>query len=591
MGRLPMGRTLLILCLLASAPSLSAQPASGESFPLADIRAGQRGEVWTVFQGTKPEPFTVEVTGVMLNALGPGKSIILCKLTDPRVQNMGAVAGMSGSPLYIDGKFAGALSYQVQQFETVRFAGFTPAADMAEVADRVGDGSAAPGAQASDAAPQSDGGDATFRAMKPVFALGGVSPRTAEIMAPQFATLGIGIVALGGSGQGQQDTPPVAQGAPAVLVPGDAVSVALTTGDISIAGTGTVSRVDGNRIVAFGHPMLGLGDVQFPMCSADIVAILPSSMQSVKLANIGPVIGCISQDRLSAVSGTLGPGPEMTEVEVDSARTGRSSRTIRFQVVRDRNIAPLIMATGVVEAVFGSNDNQPGEGFRVASTVTFSPTQSVSRESVYAGQQGFLAGLYEFLVSLSAELQNPFEKALPKRVVFRVDALDANPAVTVEQFQVSRTVVHAGETFQVTLGWRDFQGAEETSTVDIPVDPSWTGKTLEVIAAPGRVLDELTGHSHMFHAGQLRSFDAYVDAMKDSRPEDGLCVAVVEKSSLFFDQAVATPDVPASIERIAGASDSSRYQRRDALVSLWETHVLQGKVSVADFHRTVRVVE
>jgi len=586
-----MGRTLLTLCLLASASSLSAQPASGESFPLADLRAGQHGEVWTVFQGTKPERFTVEVAGVILNALGPGKSIILCKLTDPRVQNMGAVAGMSGSPLYIDGKFAGALSYQVQQFETVRFAGFTPAADMAEVADRVGDGSTEAGAQASDAAPQADGGDSTFRAMKPVFALGGVSPRTAEIMAPQFASLGIGVVALGGSGQGQQDTPPAAPGAAPALVPGDAVAVALTTGDISLAGTGTVSRVDGNRIVAFGHPMLGLGDVQFPMCSATIVAILPSSMQSVKLANIGPVIGCISQDRLSAVSGTEGPGPEMTEVEVDSTRQGASSRTIRFQVVRDRNIAPLIMATGVVEAVFGSNDSQPGEGFRVASTVTFSPTQAVTRESVYAGQQGFLAGLYEFLFSLTAELQNPFEKALPKRVVFTVDALDANPAVTVEQFQVSRTVVRAGETFQVTLGWRDFQGAEEASTVDIPVDPSWTGKTLEVIAAPGRILDELTGHGHLFHAGQIRSFGAYVDAMKDSRPQDGLCVAVVEKSSLFFDQAVATPDVPASIERIAGASDSSRYQRRDAMVSLWETHVLQGKVSIADFHRTVRVVE
>src|SRR5580658_9626413 len=138
-----MGRTILTLCLLASACSLAAQPVSGESMPLSDVKAGQHGEVWTVFQGTKPEPFTVEVTGIVRNALGPGKSIILCRLTDPRVQRMGAVAGMSGSPLYIDGKFAGALSYQVQQFETVRFAGFTPAADMAEVGDRVGAGAPA----------------------------------------------------------------------------------------------------------------------------------------------------------------------------------------------------------------------------------------------------------------------------------------------------------------------------------------------------------------------------------------------------------------------------------------------------------------
>jgi len=592
-----MGRTLLTFSLLASgACRIAAQPVQGDILPLADVRAGQRGEVWTVFQGTKPEPFAVEVTGVIQNALGPGKSMILCRLTDPRVQNMGAVAGMSGSPLYIEGRFAGAMSYQIQRFETVRYAGFTPAADMAEVADRVGprtpeapqDAPAPDPAHPADAARDSD---SSFRAMNPVFALGGVSPRAAAFMAPHFSALGIGVVALGGSSQGQQNAGAPAQTAAVpALQAGDAVSVALATGDISLAGTGTVSRVDGNRVVAFGHPMLGLGDVQLPMCSAEVVAILPSNLESVKVANVGPVIGCISEDRLSAVSGLLGAGPEMTEVAVVAGR-GASPRTIRFQVVRDRRIAPLIMLTGIVEAVFGSNDNEPGEGFRIVSNVTFSPTQQLSRESVYAGQQGFASGVFEFLMGLSAELQNPFEKALPRRVDFRVERLEANPTVTVEQFQVSRTVVRAGETLQATLNWRDFQGAGDSCTIDIPVDPSWTGKTLEVLVAPGRVLDELTGHGHSFRPGQLRSFGAYLDAMRENRPEDGLCVAVVEKSALFFDQAVAIPDAPASIERIAAAADASRFQRRDALVPLWETHVLPGKVSFTDFHRTVRVVE
>ncbi len=592
-GAPAMGRILLTLFLLAFACGLRAQPVSGEVLPLAEVKAGQRGEVWTVFQGTKPEPFAVEVTGIVRNALGPGKSIILCRLTDPRVQNMGAVAGMSGSPLYIEGRYAGALSYQVQQFETVRFAGFTPAADMAEVADRVDEGAPSQGGGTADApAPggAAGGPSQTFQAMRPVFALGGVSPRTAEIMAPQFASMGMGVVALGGSSQGEEAALPPDAALPG-LRPGDAVSVALTTGDITLAGTGTVSRVDGNRIVAFGHPMLGLGDVQFPMCSADVVAILPSNLQSVKIANIGPVIGCISEDRMSAVSGLLGPGPEMTEVEVVAGRRGSAQRTIRFQVVRDRRVAPMIMLTGVVESVFGSNDAGASEGFRIVTTVTFSPTQVVTRESVYAGPQGFIAGLIEFLGGLQGELQNPFEKALPRRVDFRVEPLDANPAVTVEQFQVSRTVVRAGGTLEVTLGWRSFQGARETSTVLIPVDPSWAGRTLEVVAVPGRVLDELTGHGHSFRPGQLRSFDAYLEAMRDSRPEDGLCVAVVERSALFFDQDVSTPDVPASIERIAGGSDSTRYQRREALVALWETRVLQGKVSFTDFHRTVRVEE
>lgn len=584
-----MGRTFLTLCLLACALSTAgAQPETTEAMPLSDIKAGQHGEVWTVFQGTKAEPFSVEVSGVVLNALGPGKSIILCRLTDPRVQDMGAVAGMSGSPLYIDGKFAGALSYQMQHFETVRYAGFTPAADMAEVGDRVSQPEPQPDPVL--AAPSVSDSGAMFRAMKPVFALGGVSPRTASIMAPEFETLGLGVMSIGGSSQGQASGASQTSAVQA-LKPGDAVSVALTTGDITLAGTGTVSRVDGSRVTAFGHPMLGLGDVQLPMCSADVIAILPSTNESFKIANIGPVIGCITQDRLSAVSGLLGAGPEMTDVQVVAGKSGMPQRTIHFQVVRDKRVAPMIMLTGVVEGVFGSNDSQPAEGFRIVSTVNFSPTQQITREAVYAGQQGFLTGLYEFLVSLSAELQNPFEKALPTTVQFRIEPLEDNPAVTVEQFQVSRSTVRAGDSFQVTLGWRNFQGSTDSRTIDIPVDPSWTGKTLEVIVAPGRVLDELTGHSRIFRAGQLRSFDAYLDAMKGSRPEDGLCVAVVEKSALFFDQAVSTPDAPASIERIAGDADSARYQRRDALVPLWETRVLQGKVSFTDFHKTVRVVE
>ncbi|HXN34575.1 MAG TPA: hypothetical protein VN877_00295, partial [Opitutaceae bacterium] len=307
-------------------------------------------------------------------------------------------------------------------------------------------------------------------------------------------------------------------------------------------------------------------------------------------ANIGPVIGCISQDRLSAVSGTLGPGPEMTDVEVDAVH-GSAQRTIRFRVVREKQVAPMIMLTGVVEAVFGSNDSEFGEGFRVESTLTFSPTQELTRESVYAGQQGFVEGMVEFLSTLSAELQNPFEKALPSRVLFRIEPLGANPEVTVERFDLSRTTVRAGETLQVTIGWRDFQGGEETKTIDVPVDPSWAGKTLGVIAAPGRVLDELTGHGHVFRAGQLRSFGAYLEGMRDSRPQDGICVAVVERSALFFDQAQPAQDTPASLERIAAEADPARYRRQNALVPLWETHLLPGKVSAVQTERTLRVLE
>src|SRR5215212_5952859 len=190
--------TCSLAVLAAVVRAVVAQPADAPVLSLDELKPGQQGEVWTVFQGTEPEPFAVEVTGVLRNALGPGKSLIICQLTDPRVQNMGAVAGMSGSPLYIDGKLAGALSYQIQRFETVRHAGFTPAADLDEVKNRA---SLQSNALASTTSPASSV-DTPYRSLQPVFTLGGLSPAVADLFAPRFAALGLSATALGGSTQG-----------------------------------------------------------------------------------------------------------------------------------------------------------------------------------------------------------------------------------------------------------------------------------------------------------------------------------------------------------------------------------------------------
>ena len=557
------------------------QPTDAPALPLDELKPGMTGTVWTVFQGTEPEPFAVEVTGVLRNALGPGKSLIVCRLTDPRVQQMGAVAGMSGSPLYIEGRLAGALSYQIQRFETVRYAGFTPAADLAEVGDRAVNGP--PADLVATTATESP-----FKTLQPVFTLGGLSPAVADLFAPRFAALGLNASALGGSTQSASDVP---SAAPVVLRPGSAVGVALATGDITLAGTGTVSTVNGRQITAFGHPMLSLGDVALPMCAAEIVAILPSQMQSVKIANTGAVIGTINQDRLSAVSGTLGAGPAMTEVEVTVNTQRGAGRKLRFSVVRQQQLTPALVAAGVSQAILGSNDAGLANGFRVSSNVSFPADQRLSFHTLYSGPQGFAQGLNDFVQGLSANLQNPYAKTFPDHVAFTVEPLDDNPTVTLDQFQLSRTTAQAGETLQVTLAWRNWQGDARREMVELPVDPAWVGKQLEVILAPGRVLDELTGRPRVIPAAELRSFEAYLAAMRDDRPTDGVCIAVVEKTSLFSDQTVATPETPGSIERIARASDEYRFRRRDALLPLWERHLLPGKLLTAIIRRPLNVVE
>lgn len=578
---------LRLAAALACSSTIFAQAADAGIFPLDELKPGLQGQVWTVFQGTEPEPFTVEVTGVLRNALGPGKSLIVCQLTDPRVQKMGAVAGMSGSPLYIDGRLAGALSYQVQRFETVRHAGFTPAADLAEVRDK----SLLQSNHLVVNEPRADA-DSPLRSLQPVFTLGGLSPAVADLFAPRLNALGLNATTLGGSTQSAATlNPPSAASKAAALRPGSAVAVALATGDITLAGTGTVSRVDGRQVTAFGHPMMSLGEVALPMCATEILTILPSQMQSVKIANTGAVIGTITQDRLSAVSGSLGSGPEMTTVEVTVAPARGTPRTLKFAVARQQQLTPVIVAAGVTQAILGSNDAGLANGFRLTSNVSFPAAQKLALQTLYSGPQGFAQGLNEFIQGLAANLQNPYAKTFPDHVAFSIEPLETNPAVTLDMFQLSRTTVSGGQTVQATLAWRDWQGSAHREVIDLVVDPAWTGKQLEVILAPGRVLDELTGRPRLISASELRSFDAYLSAIRGDRPTDGVCIAVVEKASLFSDQTVTTPEAPGSIERIARAADEARFRRRDSLLPLWEKHVLGGKLLSTVVRRPLTVVD
>ncbi len=567
----------LFLCSFAFS---AAQPADAPVLPLSELKPGMKGEVWTVFKGSAPEPFAVQVTGILQNALGPGKSMILCELTDPRVQGMGAVAGMSGSPLYIHGKVVGGLSYQIQRFEPVRYAGFTPIGDMLEVSalppgkDNLG---TAPIPVRGERQGARSGGDfsASFTPMTPAFSLGGLAPEVAALLEPQFSALGLNVTALGGNtgtGTGDAATP-----APAALHPGDVVAVALATGDISLAGTGTVSHVDGNRILAFGHPMLSLGATELPMASAEVVTILPSTLNSVKITNTGGVIGAFSQDRLSGIYGELGRKAPM--VAVDVVFPTRSNRkALHFEVVRHEQLLPAIAATGLAQAVMGSNESGFARGFKVTTTVDFPGTAPVELSQLYPGPQGFRQGLNEFVSNLSLWLFNPYERVFPEHIRFSVEDTAEVPAGSVEQMLVSRTEAGPGDRVDLTVGWRGYQHDAASEVVHLDIPRGWAGKELEVILTTGPALDELTGRAHAVPIAQLRNFEEYISALRDFRETDGLYLAVVEKTRLTTDQRATTPDLPGSLERIARSADEARFQRRDAFTPLWEQRVLPGRL-------------
>ena len=581
-------RLILLLGCLVFSLARATQPLDAPVMPLTDLRPGMEGQVWTVFRGSEPEPFTVKVTGILQNALGPGKSMILCELTDPRVQDMGAVAGMSGSPLYIDGKVVGVLSYQIQRFETVRYAGFTPISDMMEISTLpAGKDGLAPTPipikrERTSTATRTAGLDsAQFNPLMPAFTVGGLSPEVAALLEPQFQALGLSVTGLGGNaaaGEGTSTLP-----TPTELHPGGVVAVALATGDISVAGTGTVSHVDGKRILAFGHPMLSLGATELPMASAEIVTILPSTLNSVKVANTGDIIGSFSQDRLSGIYGELGRKAPMVPVDVEFP--GRANRkALHFEVVRHEQLLPAIAATGLAQAVMGSNESGLARGFKVTTTVTFPGMAPLEISQLYPGPQGFRQGLGDFVGNLSMWLFNPYERIFPEYIRFSIEDTPETPAGAVEQMLVSRTSAAPGEHVDITVGWRGFQSEADREVVGLDIPREWAGKDLEVILTTGQTLDELTGHGRSLPVAQIRSFREYLSALREFRETDGLYLAVVEKTRLMTDQRNTTAEMPGSLERIARSADEARFQRRDAVVPLWEQRVLPGRL----FNITVR---
>ena len=580
----------LCLAALFAAGTALAQPVNAPVLPLEQLQPGMQGEVWTVFRGTQAEPFQAKVTGVLQNALGPGKSLILCELTDPRVQSMGAVAGMSGSPLYIDGRLVGVLSYQIQRFETVRYAGFTPIADMLEV-------SALPVTKPAPASPlpipvktergtqARAGGE--FQPFRPVFSLGGIAPQVAELMTPQFEALGLSAVALGGNSAGAA----LDATAPATdLKPGGVVSAALAVGDITLAAGGTVSHVEGKHLLAFGHPLMTLGATEVPMAEAEIVTILPSSLNSVKVSNTGRVIGTFSQDRLSGIYGEIGRMPHLVPVEISlPARLNR--KNLNFSVVQHEMLLPAIASTGLAQAVLGSNEAGLTRGFRLRATVDYPGRPPVEFSQLYPGPQGFAQGVNEVTANLQQWLFNPYERTFPERIRFAVEETPETPVGYVELFQVSRSVAAPGETLIATLNWRGFQAEKSSERIEIPIPSEWTGKELELVLASGRQLDELTGRPRTVTVNQLRNFDEYLGMLRDARDTDGLYVAVVERASLFTDNTATTVELPGSFERIARGADGGRYQRREASVPLWEQHILPGRLFNAALRRPLKVTD
>lgn len=492
-------RRVLSLCTALGFLTLVDLPAQTAFMPVDEIVPGMRGIGYTVFEGTEPEPFRAEIIGVLRNGSGPGRSLILARLEGGPLAETGVIAGMSGSPVYVDDRLIGAVSYSLGQFAKEPIAGITPIAEMVDAAALETPRSAAVAAARLDAPVTIEGVASSLRA---IFGSAGSFAADAPAVAgfgltgADAARLGLNLrpiatpIALGGfsglaremlaNAAGGAFAPVFGQPADAVppsdregLRPGDAVGVTLVQGDLELGATGTVTHVDGDRVYAFGHPFVNLGPTRFPMTQARIHTLLPSLMTSVKVASMEGVVGVVQQDRATTIAGRLGLGPSMIPVSLTLDNDRGLHRTFEFELVDDQLLTPLLAFVTIVNTL-QSYERQAGTAtFSLSGTAEIEGHEAIALDNVFAGQSPSIGAASYVAGPIGELLANDLAPVAIKRLSLSITSSEEPRTATLERVWLDTPRPRPGETVKLNVLLRTYRGETTRQSLDItlPTDP------------------------------------------------------------------------------------------------------------------------
>jgi hypothetical protein len=544
--------------VLALATLLHAQTPF---FPLKDVRPGMRGVGRTVFSGNRVEEFQVEVLGVLDNA-GPKQSLILARLSGGPLEHAGVMQGMSGSPVYIEGKLAGAVAMAFP-FAKDPIAGIRPIEDMVRP-----QATAAPTAASRHPAmalverdltrllPKPEaaaGGDARMVEIATPLSFGGFSRGTLEAFEPQLRTLGLAPrQAVTGGAKIEPG-----MGNPADLKPGSMISVELMAGDLSVGADGTVTYIDGSRIYAFGHRFLDIGSTALPFARSEVVALLPNLNTSFKLSSAKEWMGTIYQDRDTAISGELGKRAALVPVSVSVSRGSRPVESYRMQMVNDPLLSPLLVQMAVYSAIDATERTVGASTIRVTGAVEFENAPAPVRlDNLYSGDNGSA-----LQVSLSAAvpvayvMQSGFNSLALKKVSVNLDILDRKKQLSIDSVSASPYQVRPGGKVRLNIVLAGENGADVTRQAEyqVPIGAQ-TGVLFFTVA--DATTTNLADFRQILTASP-RTAGQLIGTVNDLHPNSKAYVRVWRAEPAFQLEGADLPDPPASVALILGASQSS----------------------------------
>jgi hypothetical protein len=550
-------------------------PATLQTMGTSEVRAGMRGYGLTVFRGTEPERFDVEVIDVLEN-FRPDQDLVLIKTPHPLLDHAGSVAGMSGSPVYLDGRLIGAYAYG-WAFGKDPIAGVTPIANMLRELDRplLQSGTGSPiatplpspardrprtgyrGGERRDAfwalsqraarQPRSEG---TLVPTATPLLVGGLPAHVSELLRERLAPLGIEVLEAAGGG-GARRKP-----GPDRYVNGGSMAVALLRGDVQATAVGTVTYVDGKRAVAFGHPMLEVGELSLPTTTSRVLHILASERSSFKIAESLEPLGALVHDRQAAV--VLDTTAKARTIPVDIEIRGVPSiprERWHVEAADHRLLTPSLVMTAIASALGASVNDVADVMFRAESVVTLRKfgAQRVTDEgftSMGAAQPMALSRLRLFDV-LEAAYDNPFEQVQVERIAVTLDLRFAHDVTEIVGAQLARDELDPGETARLVVSLRPYQGRLEQRVIPVTLPETLAGEHLE--------LEISAGNQVQIEQPIAESVADVLSAVRAGLPSTSLVVSIERKSRGLSLAGHVVRNLPGSaLDALSTAHDTTR---------------------------------
>jgi hypothetical protein len=551
----------------SAAETPPVRPKSGkvEIMPLVEVKQGMKGTAWTVFQGTEPEPIPVEIVGIARNMWGPRQDIILGKMGG-KAARTNVAKGMSGSPVYINGKLIGAVSLGLSQFSPDAICGITPIELMLEIngGDQSHPGAArAPGKAVG--LNEQAGAEGVLESLVPIdspLVFSGISGDTLSDFSSVFQQMGVRTV-QGSGAVLTHGSKPVA-GWEHALNPGDSVATVLVDGDMGISAFGTVTYNDGKRVLAFGHPLFNLGPVDMPLAKSEVVLTLASQFQPSKMANATEIVGALRQDRHSGIMGELGATSPMIPVtlnvrSLDAKEAVLSQKSFHYNVFVHQKWTPTLVMLTLYNSISNLNDFADEATYRLSGKVEMNGPHNIGLATMQATGDMPMPAPMALAIWLGDKLNrlylNNVNTPDVKGMTLNLDLLPERRVATIETGWVANTEVQAGDELAVKVSLRPYRGEPMQREVTVKIPAGLAKGEHRILLSDADTLNRMQNA-----AGFMNHFidvPQAVSLLNQERTNNRLYVSLVQSSPTAYYDDKTMPNMPSSVLNVIQAGRAS----------------------------------